>query len=100
MMSSSIGSGTDALQMLRAQQAFSARPAETARPAQAEVGADESAGDETELATSGTLAAPQNKALYQEVQDLASRLGYVGLSEKAIERAMVLGESLLADYRA
>ncbi len=105
MMSHHITSGgTDALQMLRAQQAFRAR---TAGPASREVDevllshVAEAASVEApaEKATSASRQPDPRQDLYREVQDLAGRLGYVGLSETAIQRAMTLGESLLADYR-
>lgn len=110
MMSHHITSGgTDALQMMRAQQAFRTR---TAKPeSQVLPGEMEAPVDEILLSGAAEESAPKavptaknqpdpHQDMYREVQDIAGRLGYVGLSETAIHRAMVRGESLLADYRA
>ncbi|HEY9746828.1 MAG TPA: hypothetical protein V6C99_11495 [Oculatellaceae cyanobacterium] len=35
----------------------------------------------------------------REVQSIAERVGYIGVTEQDIRRAYTLGESLLADYK-
>jgi hypothetical protein len=37
---------------------------------------------------------------YQDIQSVARQTGYVGLTESAIQRAYVMGESLFVDVRA
>ena len=37
---------------------------------------------------------------YQEIQDIAQKAGYVGVSQRDIDRAYRLNKSLLVDYRA
>ncbi|MCX5920702.1 MAG: hypothetical protein NTW61_05195 [Candidatus Melainabacteria bacterium] len=44
---------------------------------------------------------PNANALpYQEIQDIAQKAGYVGVSQRDIDRAYRLNKSLLVDYRA
>ncbi|MBX2859615.1 MAG: hypothetical protein KTR14_00140 [Vampirovibrio sp.] len=46
------------------------------------------------------VADPYNGIPVRQVQQVAKDLGYVDLSPKAIKQAYIMGESLLADYRA
>jgi hypothetical protein len=41
-----------------------------------------------------------NTLAYQEIQDIAEKAGYVGVSQRDIDRAYRLNKSLLVDYRA
>jgi hypothetical protein len=44
---------------------------------------------------------PTSNALpYQEIQEIAQKAGYVGVSQRDIDRAYRLNKSLLVDYRA
>lgn len=112
----SIQTGQQISQTLKAQQAWEARRArESAKP---EVQATPEqptlqkqfpkvneagtiAANLSELSASGLQGSPQGpwQKTVQEVQSIAQRAGYVGVTEKDIHRAYTLGESLLADYR-
>jgi hypothetical protein len=98
-------SGVSSIQMLKAQQAWEARraravaqpepqPEELVRPTRQKTGplADEP------LAVSSPSGDPWSRTV-QEVQSIAQRAGYIGVTEQDIRRAYTLGESLLADYR-
>jgi len=106
--------GASALQSLKAQQAWEAR-----RAAKAQAPAVEQAPTETPHiapknsiqppvlenlsldGTSGILPTntPQWSRKVQDIQTVAAKSGFVGISEQEIRRAYVQGESLLADYR-
>lgn len=44
--------------------------------------------------------ATSNAIPYQEIQEIAQKAGYVGVSQRDIDRAYRLNKSLLVDYRA
>ena len=44
--------------------------------------------------------ATSNAIPYQEIQEIAQKAGYVGVSQRDIDRAYHLNKSLLVDYRA
>lgn len=107
--------GASAIQTLKAQQAWEARRATKAQapaieaeqmtpaapagpkapnmqPVLENISSDNSAS---------TLPAnsPQWSRKVQDIQNIASKAGFVGVSEQDIRRAYVQGDSLLADYR-
>jgi hypothetical protein len=103
-----ISSTTPSVQMLKAQQAWEARRArQSAQPeATPEVNSQPTSPlQRTRPAVSEPLAAtpalPQGQwgQTVQEVQSIAKKAGYIGVTEQDIRRAYTLGESLLADYR-
>jgi hypothetical protein len=49
---------------------------------------------------SNQTTATNNTLAYQEIQDIAQKAGYVGVSQRDIDRAYRLNKSLLVDYRA
>lgn len=49
---------------------------------------------------SGASQPIQNSLHFDEIKSIAERAGFIGVSNRDIQRAYALGESLLADYRA
>ncbi len=114
-MTHSISStGTSPLHLLQAQQAFG-NPRVSASSEQNRSGllaASELPTDEAILSNgkriqnqsrpnekTSTVSA-QHRTKFTEINTIAQKVGYVGLTESDIQRAMVSGESLLTDYRA
>ena len=93
-----IESGLQSLQLLQAQQAFRARRSPQADTAASVTQLPQPAVQDSAEERLPTMLNP--KLAVQEIQDIASRAGYVGLSESAIQRAYQTGQSLLTDYRA
>lgn len=104
-----VSSGTPSIQTLKAQQAWEARrmrqaaqqtqateafrqPA-TSKPAETKTVTDEP------LSATPPISQGQWSQTVEEVQSIAQRAGYIGVTEQDIRRAYTLGESLLADYR-
>jgi hypothetical protein len=42
---------------------------------------------------------PLDRLPFEDIRNVAERAGFVGISERDIRRAYMMGESLLADYR-
>lgn len=102
-----VESGTQSIQLLKAQQAWEARRAsKTTTPDQAPVASPNAAPSievarpalDATPAVSQTIS-PQWAQKVQEIQQVAEKAGFVGVSEQDIRRAYVHGESLFADYR-
>jgi hypothetical protein len=96
--------GASSLQFLQAQQAFRPRSAKEEQPNAPEMApgypALEEPFVEVSAAKKATSIAPTGPSLpFADIQSVARQAGFVGLSERDIQRAYVLGESLLADYR-
>lgn len=96
--------GAQSLQMLKAQQAWEARrAAKTQTPTEAPQviqPAPQLLDEAVPNTPSGPAhLSPQWNRTVQEIQTIAGRAGFVGLSEQDIRRAYTYGESLLADYR-
>ena len=103
-----IDSGAQSIQLLKAQQAWEARRAsktnanEQAAPsASPSIEVARPALDSRLDSTSAVSQAvsPQWAQKVQEIQQVAEKAGFVGVSEQDIRRAYVHGESLFADYR-
>lgn len=54
---------------------------------------------ETPPRRSAASSSPELNLPIDDIRAVAERAGYVGLSERDIRRAYIMGESLLADYR-
>lgn len=99
-----IESSTQSIQMLKAQQAWEARRATKTAPAAEQIQTSsptiEIAKPELDStpATSQTLS-PQWNRKVQDIQQVAQKAGFTGVSEQDIRRAYTHGESLFADYR-
>ncbi|WP_303672573.1 hypothetical protein [Vampirovibrio chlorellavorus] len=96
-----IESGAQSLQMLKAQQAWEAR-----RASKPQTPASEFPASRIELETPPAPAAlpsqpisPQWQRTVNDIQNIAAKAGFVGVTEQDIRRAYQQGESLLADYR-
>ncbi len=98
-----VNSSTQSLQMLKAQQAWEARRAsktETKKPAVQAAPSIEIATPELPLETNALQASsPQWQRKVQDIQNIANKAGFVGVTEQDIRQAYQFGESLLADYR-
>lgn len=103
-----IESGTQSLQMLKAQQAWEARRAEKTQSGkiQTEKPANPAAPrieiNTSDLPTDSGIAqavSPQWQRRVNEIQNIAAKAGFVDVTEQDIRRAYQFGESLLADYR-
>lgn len=99
-----IESGTQSIQMLKAQQAWEARRATRTTPAAEQVPTDSPAIeiakptlDSTPI--TGQVLSPQWSRKVQDIQQVAQKAGFTGVSEQDIRRAYTHGESLFADYR-
>lgn len=99
-----VSSGTSSIQMLKAQQAWEARRA--AKPASAPEIQQAAPARKIEAPVQPVTAvttpsgmSPQWESTVREVQDIASKAGYIGVTEQDIKQAYLRGESLLADYR-
>jgi len=84
--------------MLQAQQAFRARRSKQADTAASATGLPQFEVQNLQEEPLPTASKP--KIAFGEIQQIAARAGYVGLSESAIQRAYVTGQSLLTDHRA
>lgn len=89
-----IDAGSSLIQNIQARQAFQARPTAPAQniptgPAPVEV-----PRAEPEPGRPGLNSIP-----YRDIQQVASKAGFVGLTETDIRQAYLRGESLLTDYR-
>lgn len=93
-----VESGLQSIQMLQAQQAFRARRSTESDTAASVTGLPQFDVQNLDEAPLPTAAKP--KLPYADIQNIAARAGYVGLSESAIQRAYVTGQSLLTDHRA
>jgi hypothetical protein len=108
--------GASSLQTLKAQQAWEARRAAKAQApaieqqAPADIPATPTRGKGTSQPvlenlsidqSTAPLAAhsPQWSRKVQDIQNVAAKAGFMGISEQDIRRAYVQGDSLLADYR-
>jgi len=106
--------GASALQSLKAQQAWEARrAAKTQAPAVEQSPIEAPAGPQSrpsqpvlenlsiDSSSTAPLAAnsPQWSRKVQDIQNVAAKAGFMGVSEQDIRRAYVQGDSLLADYR-
>lgn len=104
--------GAQPLQTLKAQQAWEARrAAKTTGQQQAPIATPSieiakpdpivSAGSQASPSPAGTSpwASPQWTNKVQEIQTIAEKSGFIGVSEQDIRRAYSQGSSLLADYR-
>lgn len=98
-----IESGTQSLQMLKAQQAWEARragktqiekPASQTAP-KIEINTPDLPADSGSTQT----VSPQWQRRVNEIQNIAAKAGFVDVTEQDIRRAYQFGESLLADYR-
>lgn len=106
-----IDSGTQSIQLLKAQQAWEARRASKTNANEQTAPVSPSASPAIEVvrptldsrldSTSAVSQAvsPQWAQKVQEIQQVAEKAGFVGVSEQDIRRAYVHGESLFADYR-
>lgn len=99
----SIFPASSSIQTLKAQQAWEARKASRATMPTATPNVAAAAAPTIEVPRP---AAPvENPAVQhwgqtvQEVQNIAQRAGFMGVTEQDIRRAYTYGESLLADYR-
>jgi hypothetical protein len=96
-----IESGAQSLQMLKAQQAWEAR-----RASKPQAPASEFSTSRIEIETPEAPAvnqsqpiSPQWQRKVNDIQTIAAKAGFVGVTEQDIRRAYQQGESLLADYR-
>jgi hypothetical protein len=95
-----ISSSTPSIQMLKAQQAWEARQAaKTSAPVEQQTPAPVQIETNRPELTASSPATPQWKQTVQEIQNIAQRSGYVGITEQDIRKAYTYGDSLLADYR-
>lgn len=98
-----VNSGTQSLQMLKAQQAWETRRAgktQTETPAMQAAPSIEIAKPELpDAMPNAQVISPQWQRKVQEIQNIANKAGYVDVTEQDIRRAYSQGESLLADYR-
>lgn len=106
-----IDSAAQSIQLLKAQQAWEARRAAKANaPEQAPVSSPamgpsiEIAKPSVDTSLDATPAisqamSPQWNQKVQDIQQVAAKAGFVGVSEQDIRRAYMQGDSLLADYR-
>lgn len=93
-----IESGAQSLQMLKAQQAWEAR-----RASKPQAPASELPSSRIEIETPAAMQSqplsPQWQRKVNDIQTIATKAGFVGVTEQNIRRAYQQGESLLADYR-
>lgn len=96
-----IESGAQSLQMLKAQQAWEARRASKPQSPTSEFPASriEMETPQAPPATQNQSISPQWQRKVNDIQNIAARAGFVGVTEQEIRRAYQQGESLLADYR-
>lgn len=97
-----IQSGSQSLQMLKAQQAWEARRTakpEPQKPAAQAAPAIEIAKPETPEIHGLPTASPQWQRKVNDIRTIAAKAGFIDVSEQDIRRAYQFGESLLADYR-
>lgn len=92
-----IDSGLQSIQLLQAQQAFRARRSSQADTAASATGLPKFEVQNLEDTPLPSMSKPNIN--YGEIQQIAARAGYVGLSETAIQRAYMQGQSLLTDHR-
>ncbi len=98
-MTISIQNGQLGLQQLQARQAFKPRPKPIESPPLEQAVIPEKSEVEASPAMDRQLRQMVG-SVYQEVNQLAEGLGYVGLTESQVARALTTGDSLLADYHA
>ena len=105
--------GASAIQTLKAQQAWEARRATKTQAPQTELITPEAPIAAPAPNTQPVLEnlsidnqstalpanSPQWSRKVQDIQNIASKAGFLGVSEQDIRRAYVQGDSLLADYR-
>ncbi len=96
-----IESGAQSLQMLKAQQAWEARRASKPNAPAIEFPASriEMETPEAPAAMQSQPLSPQWQRTVNDIQTIAAKAGFVGVTEQDIRRAYQQGESLLADYR-
>ncbi|WP_373533001.1 hypothetical protein [Vampirovibrio sp.] len=97
-----IPSGAQSLQVLKAQQAWEARRAgktETQKPAAQTAPVIEIAKPELPVDSVLPAVSPQWQRRVNEIQNIATKAGFVDVTEQDIRKAYQFGESLLADYR-
>lgn len=97
-----VQSGTQSLQMLKAQQAWEARRAtkpEPQKPTAQAVPPIEIAKPELPANSGAQAVSPQWQRKVNEIQNIATKAGFIDVTEQDIRRAYQFGESLLADYR-
>lgn len=97
-----IESGAQSLQMLKAQQAWEARRASKTQTPEQQAPTStlemESPSAPVSVPHSQSVS-PQWQRKVNEIQNIAHKAGFVGVTEQDIRRAYQFGESLLADYR-
>jgi hypothetical protein len=94
--------GTQSLQSLKAQQAWESRRAnktEAQKPAAQATPFIEIAKPELPVNTISTAVSPQWQRRVNEIQNIATKAGFIDVTEQDIRNAYQFGESLLADYR-
>jgi hypothetical protein len=94
--------GTQSLQTLKAQQAWEARRAsktEVQKPAAQAALAIEIPKPELPVNSGSAAVSPQWQRRVNEIQNIATKAGFVDVTEQDIRKAYQFGESLLADYR-
>ena len=101
-----ITSGAPSIQTLKAQQAWEARraskSASTEKAPTAAAPSIEIAKPSSDVASTTspvTTGAPQWNRKVQEIQNIAQKSGFIGVTEQDIRQAYMQGSSLLADYR-
>ena len=100
-----ITSGAPSIQTLKAQQAWEARRAsksastEKAPPAAPSIEIAKPSSDVASTTSPVTTGAPQWNRKVQEIQNIAQKSGFIGVTEQDIRQAYMQGSSLLADYR-
>jgi hypothetical protein len=96
-----IGAQATALQILRARQGFAPQPTRAAQPEASQFEIDSYEPAEAELpAAPASRNNPLDRLPFTEIQAIAERAGYVGVTQRDIQRAYARGESLLVDYTA
>ena len=92
-----LSSNVDALGQLQAQQALQAKRTKNPAPAPAPVQMPTEESVRPSALTEGKASHPLPM---DELQGIANRTGFVGLTDRAVQRAYTLGESLFVDYKA
>jgi len=93
-----ISSNLNSVQLLQAQQAFRSHKPRAAQPEAPKTEAPQISIERPEV-NIPVINPQQWRNTVQEVREIASQAGFIGLTERDIQRAYVYGESLLADYR-
>lgn len=98
-----LSGNVDVLRQLQAQRAFqSRRSGPSNAPEQAQPSAPLSSPAEVSLNQEPAAAnrtEPHHPLPMDELKNIAGRTGFVGLTDRAVQRAYTMGESLFVDYR-